>query len=373
MLDPRVSVLAGNLVNYSCEVRPGDKVLIEAVGLELPLVTELIKEVYRCEAIPFLTIKNSSVERSLLLGAKEQQMILRAKYESARMADMDAYIGVRSGDNASELSDVPPDKMDLYQKHLWEEVHGKIRVPKTRWVVLRYPSPSTAQLANMSTEAFEDYYFNVCNLDYSRMSGAMDPLVDLLLKTDRVNIVGNGTDLNFSIKNLPAIKCTGKRNIPDGEVFTAPERESVNGYITYNTPAQYQGFTYENIRLEFRDGKIISASANDTERINKVFETDEGARYIGEFSLGVNPFITRPMKDTLFDEKIAGSIHFTPGSAYDRCFNGNRSSIHWDLVYIQTPEYGGGEIYFDGVLVRKDGRFVLPGLEGLNPENLRGI
>jgi len=372
LVDSRISVLAGNLVNYSCEVKPGERVLIEAVGMELPLVTELIKEVYRCGGIPFVTIKNANVERSLLLGATDQQLILRAKYESARMEDMDAYIGVRSGDNSSELSDVPPDKMDLYQKHFWDEVHGKIRVPKTRWVVLRYPSPSMAQLANMSTEAFEDYYFNVCNLDYSKLSEAMDPLADLMIKTDSVSIVGGGTDLTFSIKGLPAIKCTGKRNIPDGEVFTAPVRESVNGYITYNTPAQYQGFTYESIRLEFKDGKIIRASANDTERINKVLDADEGARYIGEFALGVNPYINRPMKDTLFDEKIAGSLHFTPGSAYDRCFNGNKSSIHWDLVYIQTPEYGGGEIYFDGVLVRKDGKFVLPDLLGLNPENLCG-
>ncbi|MFZ5652476.1 MAG: aminopeptidase [Bacillota bacterium] len=370
MTDPRLKALAGNLVNYSCGLKPGEKILVENIGLEPPLVREIVKEVYNCGGIPFVTIKNTSVERSLLLGAGELQLKMRARFEADRMREMDAYIGIRSGDNISELSDVPPDNMDLYQKHFWEEVHSKIRVPKTRWVVLRYPSPSMAQLAGMSTEAFEDYYFEVCNLDYSRMSGAMDPLVELMGKTDRVRITGEGTDLTFSIKGLPAIKCVGKRNIPDGEIYTAPVRESVNGFITYNTPSQYQGFTYENTRFEFKDGKIIKASANDTTRINKVLDTDQGARYVGEFALGVNPRITRPMKDTLFDEKISGSIHFTPGNAYDRCFNGNRSAIHWDLVLIQTPEYGGGEIYFDGVLVRKDGRFVPPELEGLNPEKL---
>lgn len=370
MTDERVKALAKNLAGYSCAIKKGEKVLIEVIGLELPLVKELIKEVYRLGGIPFVTIKSSAVERSLLLGADEKQMVLRAGYESSRMSGMDAYIGVRSGDNSAELSDVPPDKMELYNKLYWNEVHGKIRVSQTKWVVLRYPSPSMAQLAGMSTDAFEDYYFKVCNLDYAAMSKAMDPLVEIMGKTDRVRITGRDTDLSFSIKGLPAIKCAGKRNIPDGEVYTAPVRESVNGHITYNTPALYQGFTFENIKFEFRDGKIIKAASNDTGRINRILDTDGGARYIGEFSLGVNPYITSPMKDTLFDEKIAGSFHFTPGSAYERCNNGNKSAIHWDLVCIQTTEYGGGEIYFDDLLIRKDGRFVLPRLEGLNAENL---
>lgn len=370
MVDERIKTLARNITGYSCAITKGEKVLIEAIGIELPLVRELIKEVHRLGGIPFVTIKNSAVERELLLVTDEEQLVSRARYESARMGEMSAYIGIRSGDNASELSDVPSDKMELYNKLFWEEVHGKIRVPKTKWVVLRYPSPSMAQLAGMSTEAFEDYYFKVCNLDYAVMSKAMNPLVELMASTDRVRITGRDTDLTFSIKNLPPRKCDGKRNIPDGEVFTAPVRDSVDGYITYNTPSLYQGFTFENIRLEFINGKIVKAFANDRDRIDRILDTDEGARYVGEFALGVNPYITWPMKDTLFDEKIAGSFHFTPGSSYDDCFNGNKSAIHWDLVCIQTPAHGGGEIYFDDILVRKDGRFVLPQLEGLNPENL---
>ncbi|OPZ92875.1 MAG: Aminopeptidase T [Firmicutes bacterium ADurb.Bin419] len=227
-----------------------------------------------------------------------------------------------------------------------------------------------AQLANMSTEDFEDFYFKVCNLDYSKMSKAMDNLVKVMENTDKVRLVAKDTDLTFSIKGLPAIKCDGKLNIPDGEVFTAPVKNSVNGFITYNTPAVYQGVTYENIRLEFKDGKIIKATANDTERINQIFDTDEGARFVGEFAIGVNPFIETPMKDTLFDEKIKGSIHFTPGSCYDECNNGNNSAVHWDLVLIQRPEYGGGEMWFDDVLIRKDGLFVIDELKCLNPENL---
>ncbi|KMT22713.1 aminopeptidase [Clostridium cylindrosporum] len=371
MHDMRIKKLADNLINYSCKLQKGEKILIETVGLEYPLVKCLIDSAYEAGGIPFVTIKDKAIDRALLIGATKEQMDMMASYESARMKDMDAYIGIRSGSNVSELSDVPSEKMTLYSTYFSEPVHGKIRVPHTKWVVLRYPSPSMAQLANMSTESFEDFYFNVCNLDYSKMSKAMDNLVNLMNKTDKVRITGKDTDLTFSIKDINAIKCAGEMNIPDGEVFTAPGKTSVNGYITYNTPAVYQGFTFDNIRLEFKDGKIINATANNTERINKIFDTDEGARYAGEFAIGVNPYILTPMKDTLFDEKIAGSIHFTPGSCYDEASNGNDSSIHWDLVFIQRPEYGGGDIYFDDVLVRRDGLFVVPELEALNPENLK--
>ena len=259
----------------------------------------------------------------------------------------------------------------LYDTYYQTPVHHGIRVPKTRWVILRYPNAAMAQLAGMSVEKFEDFYFQVCNLDYSKMNAAMEALTGYMERTDNVRITGPGTDLSFSIRGIPAIPCAGNMNIPDGEVYTAPVRESVNGTITYNAPSLYNGFTYDNICLEFENGRIVKAAANDTERINEVFDTDQGARYIGEFAIGVNPYILEPMKDILFDEKIQGSIHFTPGNCYQEAPNGNESAIHWDLVLIQRPEYGGGEIYFDDVLVRKDGRFVVQELECLNPENLQ--
>ncbi len=371
MTDQRIELLAKNLVNYSCKVKQGEKVLIEVKGFELPLTKALIKEVYNAGGMPFVTIKNDEIIRVLLNGCSEEQIRLMAAFELDRMKNMDAYIGVRYADNTNELGDVPEEKMKLYSSLFNKPVHSEQRVEHTKWVVLRYPNSAMAQMAEMSTEAFEDFYFDVCNLDYSKMSKAMDPLVKWMEKTDRVRITGTNTDLSFSIKGLPAIKCDGGRNIPDGEVFTAPVRESVNGIISFNTPAKYQGFTYENVTLEFKDGRIIKATANDTERINKVFDTDEGARYVGEFSLGINPYIDKPMKDTLFDEKIKGSFHFTPGSCYDECNNGNKSAIHWDLVFIQRPEYGGGEIWFDDTLVRKDGLFVPEELQCLNPENLK--
>ncbi|MBQ3107989.1 MAG: aminopeptidase [Clostridia bacterium] len=370
MTDPRIQTLAKNLVGFSCKVQPGENVLIEAIGDCDDLALALVKEVYAVGGIPFLWSNDKKFDRALLMNCTDEQLKLRAEVDASLMSRMQAYIGIRSGANNSEMTDVPPENMDKYMRLYWTPVHGDIRVAKTKWVILRYPSPSMAQMADMSTEAFENYYFNVCNLDYSKMDRAMDALKALMEKTDKVHIKGVGTDLSFSIKGLPAIKCAGEMNIPDGEIFTAPVKESVNGVLRYNTPSVENGFTYENIELTFKDGKIVKATANDNERINKLLDMDEGSRYVGEFAIGVYPYITRPMKDTLFDEKICGSFHFTPGSCYDECDNGNKSSRHWDLVCIQTPEYGGGEIWFDDVLIRKDGRFVLPELECLNPENL---
>ncbi|PLR98176.1 aminopeptidase [Bacillus sp. T33-2] len=371
MKDPRIKTLAKNLINYSIGLQKGEKVLIENFGLQRELVNALVKEAYAVGGYPFVLLKDNQVDRTLLLGAQEEQFNMMADFEANVMSKMDAYIGLRSGNNINEHSDVPEDKMKIQGNTIGKKVHREIRIPKTRWVVLRYPNASMAQLAKMSTEAFEDFYFDVCNLDYGKMDKAMESLVELMNKTDKVRLTGPGTDLSFSIKDIPAIKCSGQLNIPDGEVYTAPVKESVNGVISFNTPSPYHGFTFENVKLTFRDGKIVEAEANDTDRINKIFDTDEGARYIGEFAIGVNPYILHPMQDILFDEKIDGSFHFTPGQCYDEAYNGNHSNIHWDMVNIQRPDYGGGEIYFDDVLIRKDGRFVIPKLQDLNPENLK--
>jgi len=370
MTDPRHTRLAETLVRYSCELQAGDKVLIEAIDTPHGFTKELVRVSTEAGALPFVTLKSQEVWRALHLGASEKQMRLIGEIEAKRMAEMDAYIGVRGSDNVSEWSDVPADKLAQYEQNVWKPVHLDIRVPETRWVVLRWPNASMAQLAQISTEAFEDFYFDVCNIDYAKMSKAMRPLQDLMNATDRVRLVSPGTDLRFSIQEIAAICCDGHRNVPDGEVFTAPVRDSINGTIQYNTPTIYQGVTHENIRFEFRDGKIIAADSNQPQHLEKVLDTDEGSRFVGEFAIGFHPRIKKPMKDVLFDEKIAGSIHLTPGQAYKEAWNGNTSTIHWDLVLQMDPEAGGGEIWFDDVLVRKDGEFVLDQLQALNPDRL---
>ena len=371
MKDVRLETLAKNLVRYSVNLQKGEKILIEARGIDYMLINEIVKEVYAVGGYPFVEIFDNRVQRELLRGTTEEATKLRAKYDAFRMADMDAYIGIRGGDNSYELSDIGEEQAHIESKYYSFPVHHELRVNKTKWVILRYPNPAMAQLCGMSTDAFEEFYFNVCNLDYSKMDKAMDSLKELMDKTDKVRLVAKDTDITFSIKGIGSEKCSGQKNIPDGEIYSAPVKNSVNGKITYNAPSIQGGVKYENVSLEFKDGKIINATANYTDKVNAIFDTDEGARYVGEFAIGVNPFINKPMGDILFDEKIAGSIHFTPGCCYDDCYNGNQSSIHWDLVLIMTPEYGGGEIWFDDVLIRKDGLFVLPELLCLNPENLK--
>ncbi len=370
MQDPRFLELASVLIEHSTKLQKGEKILIEATDVPPEFVVALIRKVIDCGGVPFTNLKQNVINRELYAHATERSMKLAGQFEVQVMKQMDAYIAVRGSYNISELSSVPSDNMKLYQKYWLKPVHMQIRVPKTKWVVLRWPHPSMAQQAEMSTEEFEDFYFSVCTLDYGKMSRAMDPLKKRMDTADVVEIKGPDTDLRFSIKGIPTVKCDGERNIPDGECYTAPVKDSVEGTISYNARTIYQGVTFQDIALEFHKGKIINATADKTDQLNAILDSDAGARYIGEFSFGFNPHIKEPMLDILFDEKIAGSLHFTPGSAYEKADNGNRSEVHWDMVTIQRPEYGGGEIFFDGELIRKDGLFVPEDLRGLNPEQL---
>ncbi len=371
MKDFRLEKLASNLLSHSVNLQKKEKILIEIIGIDaIPLGKELIKQSEIIGGFPFFNIIDHKIIREMLKNATEEQIKIYAKHDLQRMKDMDAYIGIRAITNTAELNGISKENMELYNKYYTLPVHFEERVKRTKWCILRYPNSSMAQMSNMNTEEFEDFYFNVCGLDYDKISKAMDPLVNLMNKTKKVHIIGEGTDLTFSIEGIPTEKYMGTFNIPDGEVATAPVKTSVNGYITYNTETRYNGVLFNNIKFELENGKIVKATANKTKELNEILNTDDGSRYIGEFAIGLNPYIEKPIGDTLFDEKIKGSFHFTPGDSLEESDNGNRSSIHWDIVNIQTPEYGGGEIWFDDVLVRKDGIFVLEELKLLNPENL---
>lgn len=372
-MDPRNTKLANLLVNYSVEVKKGDKLLIECSGFDaLDLVHEIMGAAIKKGAHVYYNFRHDRLTRRFLHDTDEEQIKAHAKYDLYRMKDMDCFIGIRAAGNTMELSDVPPGQMKLYGKHYGTPVHMKVRVPKTRWVVMRYPNDSMAQNAHKPLHVFEDFYFDVCTLDYAKMSKAMDPLKAIMDSTDKVHIKAPGTDLSFSIAGLKAIKCDGKLNIPDGECYTAPVRTSINGTIRFNTAALFEGIVFDEINLVFKNGKVVDCDAGaQTSKLNEILDRDAGARYVGEFALGFNPYVTDAMLDALFDEKIAGSLHMALGNAYDDCFNGNRSAIHWDLVHIQRPEKGGGEIWFDGKLIRKDGEFVPKDLQGLNPNKLK--
>jgi aminopeptidase len=369
MTDPRYKKLADLLVTYSTALKKGDRVLLEMFDVPDEFAIELMRAARRRGALPLIEARHTRLSRELALQTTAAHARLVRDVELSRMKRLQAYIGVRGSDNSSENSDVPGRLMSLYNKTV--RPVQDYRVNKTRWCVLRWPSPSMAQAANMSTEAFEDFYFRVCTMDYPKMARAMIPLQKRMNRTDRVHLKSPGTDLRFSIKGIGALLAEGRRNIPDGEVFSCPVKNSVQGCIQYNTPTIYSGTKFENVRLEFKDGKIIKATSNNDRRLNEILDTDPGARFIGEFSLGFNPFILNPMCDILFDEKIAGSLHFTPGQAYEDADNGNRSAVHWDMVLIQRPEWGGGEVWFDGELIRKDGLFLPRALQPLNPKNLK--
>jgi len=369
MTDPRYTKLAKLLISYSVELKKGDRIFLDMIDVPDEFSVELMRAARSVGAVPLVETRHTRITREIMRGTNQAHAQLVRDIELFRMKKAQAYIAVRGADNANESSDVPSDLMALYAKTVRPVLD--YRVNKTRWCVLRWPSPSMAQAAGMSTEAFEDFYFDVCTMNYPKMAKALLPLQKRMGKADKVRIIAPGTDLDFSIKGIGALAAEGKRNIPDGEVFSCPVKNSVQGVLQYNTPTLYSGTKFENVRLEFKDGKIVKATANNTKRLNEILDTDAGARYIGEFSLGFNPYIMNPMCDILFDEKIAGSLHFTPGQAYEDADNGNRSAVHWDMVLIQRPEWGGGEVWFDKELIRKDGLFVPKDLQPLNPNNLK--
>jgi aminopeptidase len=365
-MDPRYIELAKQLVCYSTTLKKGEKILLDLVDTPEDMAVALIREVRARKAEPFLRLGSNRLSRELLMKATDEQYQITAKHLLAEMKDMDAYIAIRGSHNITETSDVPAKQMGTAMKHIRKVLDH--RVKKTKWCVLRWPHPAMAQQAGMSTEAFEDFYFKVCLLDYKSFVPSMNALARFMEKANDVHILGNGTDLRFSIKGMSAIVCGGNYNIPDGEVFTAPIKDSVEGELSYNAPTIYRGMNFDGIKLTFEKGKIVKAQAAGgmTRELNKILDSDAGARFIGEFALGFNPVIREPMRDILFDEKIAGSFHFTPGQAYDEADNGNRSTVHWDMVNIQRKDYGGGEIYFDGKLFRKDGKFLAKSLAKLN-------
>ena len=372
MEDPRVRKLAKYMIHEAVQLQKGEKILIEVHGQAKEMARALIEESYAAGGNPYFHQFDYDLEGVVMRGASPEHMAGIAKYELDRMRDMDAYVDIRVFDNIYKWKSIPEEQAEIYRKYYWGPLHLSERCQNTKWVVTHFPNSGAAQLFNMSTWDYEDFYFRAALVDYTKMGQALAPLRDMLRKTDKVHITGPGTDLTFSIKGIGCTSSYGQKNIPDGEVTSCPVRESINGVLTYNVPSPYDGLMFENIKLTFRDGKIVEAECpHYTDRLNKILDVDEGARYIGEFSFGVNPELTVPVGDILFDEKMAGSFHFTPGNCYETSDNGNHSALHWDLICQQLPEYGGGEISLDGRRIRKDGRFVVPELECLNPENLK--
>lgn len=359
--------MAEVLVNYSARVKKGDVVLISSSGFEAaPLVKELyILCLERGATYVEYDFNLPEITRHFFNHASKGQLSYFPKHKLEFMKSVTVFIAISAAENSMVMANADQANMISHARVMRPIVDW--RVKNTRWVVTRYPTNGGAQEAKMSLEEYEEYLFAACCIDWQAESRKQERLKRMIDRTDLVRIRASDTDLSFSIKGMPGIKCDGRFNIPDGEVFTAPVKESVEGYITYNCPTIYHGKEFSNIRLEFSAGKIIKATSPGMEALlNGILDTDPGARYIGEFAIGVNPAIRRPMRNILFDEKIFGSIHFTPGQCYDECDNGNRSAVHWDMVKLLVDD---GEIWFDDTLIQKEGRFVHKYLLPLNPDD----
>ena len=365
-MSDKLKELANSIVSYSIHVEKDEKVLITTQSIETrEFISYLIEAIYKSGGVPVLKINDPLLGAQLSEGNNEARIEVLKQIQENEVELFDSFINIRYSMNDYESKNVGGEMAKKLSQALLPS--SDVRVNQRKWVLLNYPSLLDSFKAKMTSREFNNYALDVMTVNYQKMKELIKPLKELMDKTDKVRIVSPGTDLEFSIKGMTSIPCVGEMNIPDGELYSAPIKNSVNGTITYNTPSPYQGGVYNNVSLEFKNGKIIKATCDgDNEKLNEIFNTDEGARYVGEFSLGFNPKILYPMGDILYDEKILGSLHFTPGQAYKDCYNGNDSGIHWDMVLIQRKDYGGGEIYFDDVLIRKDGMFVLEELKPLN-------
>lgn len=357
--------LAKKILEFSCELEKGQNVMLQLIGLNgIGLLRALVAHARAMDVNPFIQIEDTEIRRMLVENGDEEFWENQTKVDQLPlMKQMDAFVGVRAALNIYEHAEVSKEANKAYADHFVEPVHYNERVNNTNWVVLRYPSEAFAMNAKMPTQRFRDFYYKACLLDYSELAEAIQPLQDRLEKTDMIRLEGEGTDIEFSVKGQTWIPCFGKRNIPDGELFSSPILDSVNGYITY-APSVYQGKPFEYVKLEVSNGEVIDFDSSNNEALEEILDTDEGARRFGEFSFGLNPVIEEPMYDILFDEKIYGSNHLTLGNDYEIAPNGNESNIHWDLVCI------GADVYLDGEKVREGRQFVMDDLKGLNPEKL---
>lgn len=373
MRDERLYSLARLLLTHSIQIQPGELFEINAGTAAKPLVKAIMQEAQKLHAVPLYKLEDDELER-LFYGfvdpsKPEQNEAAFSKILSYRKAYWDvvsAHVDIGVDENDAELSAVNPAAARAYRGYM-RPVRDTM-IDERRWVYLHWPTMADAQKAEQCYDDFFEFFINAALVDYEAMGKNMEPLVELMEQTDRVDIVGPGTDLHFSIKGIPVVPCFGQKNIPDGEVFTAPVKDSINGVIQYNTVATRFGKKFPNPRFVFKNGHIDEATCQgDTAGLNEMLDVDEGARYVGEFAIGVNNAVTKAIGNTLYDEKIGGSFHLTPGNAYDEAPNGNHSQLHFDIVCIQTAAMGGGEIYFDGKLIRKDGIFLPERLRALNP------
>lgn len=359
MIDERLKKMARTVLEYSLNIQPGERVLIDSTKNCSDMIKYMIEIISSRGAIPLVNLEENDIKSQLIRYGSEEQFKLMCKSKSALLENVDVYINMMSSDNCFDMSDVPSDKRALYQKYYFKPINFEIIVPKLRWITVDYPSVTSAIQFGMSTQAYEDMFFKAVNTDYKKLYEYMLPLKKVFDKGHSVKIRSKDANLDFGIRKCKSAICCGTINLPDGEIFIAPDIDTMEGFVRFNAPSRYQGSRFENTYLEFNNGKVIKAKSSNNERkLLEILDSMDGNRYVGEFALGTNPNITKLTSGILFDEKILGSFHIAMGNSHDLSDNGNKASIHWDMVHMLTKEFGGGQIYVDNELIMQDGHFV---------------
>lgn len=367
MADPRVEKLADVLVSYSVTVRPGDKVLIRGGTQAEPLLKAVYAKVLQAGGHPLMLLSLPGMDELLYRHASDEQLQYIHAPQKLILETYDVSIGIRSAENTKALSGVDPAKMVLQRQagaELMKTYFKRSASGELRWTGTLFPTNAYAQDAEMSLSDYEDFVYGACMPDmddpvghWRRFSAWQQQIVDWLKGKERVHVVGPETDLHLKISDRVFMNSDGKRNMPSGEVFTGPVEDSVNGHVHFSYPAIVAGREVTGIRLQFADGRVVKASAEKNEDfLLQTLETDEGARYVGEFAIGTNKGITRFTRQILFDEKISGSFHMALGAGYPETGSKNQSAIHWDMICDMRD---GGEIWVDDELLYKDGEFAI--------------
>lgn len=367
MQDVRIERWAFTLVHYCLAVKAGESVAIRATPLAAPLVEAVYREVLRVGAYPLALVDLESLDEVLLREGNESQLTMPSPVMAAMAEHIDAQLTIGSKTNTRALSSIDPVRIAKRRQayhNVARILRAREQAKRYRWSSTLYPTVGYAQDAEMSLHAFEEFVFDVCFLNdpdpiarWQEVSAQQQRLVNWLAGHQWVHIKGNGTDLKLSIQGRVFINSDGKRNFPSGEFFTGPVEQSANGVIQFDMPSSYEGHTIEGVRLVFREGKVVEVSASQGQAfLEQMLELDAGARYLGEFAFGNNPRVYRPTRNTLFDEKMGGTVHLALGNSYPETGGVNQSALHWDMVCDLREE---GEVWVDDVLFLQDGKILL--------------
>lgn len=365
MVDPRIEKLAKLCVHYSVNLKPKEKVLIQGHPSAFPLINEIYKECLLSDAYP-LTYGNLDLTYTFYKYAKEHQLKFVSPFEKFLAENIDVTIRVYCDPNPKKLTNITPEKVKTHaaaRKELMEIFNKRTSEGKLRWTLLPYPIRAQAQEASMSLTEYEDFVYASCLVDkedpiaeWKKIHQRQEKICEFLNKVNEIHITGEDTDLTFNVKGRKWINCSGEENMPDGEVFTAPIENSANGTIRFTFPGIVAGREVEDIKLTFKDGKVVDASAVKGNELLQQILKIEGANRIGEAAIGTNYAITRFTKNMLFDEKMGGTIHIALGNSYPESGGLNKSAIHWDILKDMKKD---GEIYADNELFYKNGKFLI--------------